>query len=390
MKAPTSSPRLQLLLPHPAQVRRLRWLLCGTLLAAAAFLLCLLLAYFWAGPQLPVVARWAALLASGWVLGWWGYILTRHELPHLTALVREWVQGVFRVPYWLGLLIVIPAIRLISLLALETDQALTDLLMRHSGLLVWLVVLSGLLFFRVPASNVVDRLCFRRLRTQEEQLALLLEEVKMARNLRAAAQESIHGFKELWQPRHIRLLFREALQCDFHFSVDETLLPTHLPPHFPLSSLFAPAISVREAPGAVSPNLTEADMAWLVSLQAEVVVPMIGANSDVIGMLTLGHKQSAQPYTHEEKQVLLALTEHLARLSERDPAREKVEQDAERKLAQLALLEAEQRNLLEAKERKLLAAAPNSEKEEHDHDPFLVQKHLNDLPQRQELPARVG
>ncbi|MFN7926523.1 MAG: hypothetical protein U0Y68_01005 [Blastocatellia bacterium] len=181
MKAPTSSPKLQLLLPHPVQARRLRWLLYGTLLAAAALLLLFLTAYL-SAPTARLHAL--ALLAGSLLLGWWGYTLTRRKLPEVTTILRNGMQRFFRTPLWLGLLSALPAVRLILLLALETDRSLPELLLAYRWLLGMLLALSLLLLLRRAIGNALDRVFFRRLQQQEQMFSLLLEEVKAAADLR--------------------------------------------------------------------------------------------------------------------------------------------------------------------------------------------------------------
>ncbi|MFN7926524.1 MAG: hypothetical protein U0Y68_01010 [Blastocatellia bacterium] len=174
---------------------------------------------------------------------------------------------------------------------------------------------------------------------------------------------------QLWQPQHIRLLFQEATLTDFHFSADALSPPTHLPIDFPLARLFTLA----------NPNLTAAETAWVASLQADLLVPMRGMDDSIVGLMTLGRKQSAQPYTPEEKRYLLAITCQLTWLSERTQGKVTADKNAQSRLAKLARLEAEQRR-----------ASEEETREEDDHNLLLVQEHLNDLPQRQELPARAG
>lgn len=369
MTAPTSSPKLQLLLPHPVQARRLRRFLYGLLLATTTFALLLLTAYFYVRALTPAMVRWSVLLVGGLLVGSWGYRRGRRIWPELATRVRSLLQRFFRAAHGLSLLLALPVIRLVYLLALETERSLSELLLAHRWVLVLIGFLCLLLLLRTTAGNALDRLFFRRARQQEQLFLLLLEEINAAPDLRSAAQKTIHLLNELWQPQQIRLLFQEATLCDFHFSADEAITPTHLPPGFPLASLVAPS-------GGAS--LTAADTAWLVSLQAALLVPMMGTNNQAVGVLTLGNKPAAQPYTRAEQQYLLAVAQSLAGLSERAQGKRNIAPEAQSQLARLARLEAELRNRTVTPE------------EEHDDDQLLVQEHLNDLPQRQEFPARVG
>lgn len=383
MKAPTSSEKLRLLLPHPAHAHRVKWLLYGILIAIFVTPLLFVLSYFaiHAAPLVTQRWRWRIIAVVLLLLGSCGYTMLRPRLPDCRVATRQVIRQLIS-PTGLCVLLAMPAIRLFYLLALETDQPLTELLLANWFLLALLVLLGFLLVFRGTIDTWVDGLFFRQQRRQREDFLALLEQLRSSDNVTEAAQSAIRTLTKLLHPEHIRLLFQDANLCDFHFAIEALNPPSHLPANFPLQNLFGAEHRAQSFPFALDQSFTAAETVWLVDLHAQLLVPMVGSNNRLIGMMVLGMKQSAQPYTQNETYCLQAIAQQIAIISERALLREKLEIASQFRLARLARLEATQN-------KQRLTNLPIIE-ENHAQDQLLVQEHLNDLPQRQEVPARVG
>lgn len=111
-----------------------------------------------------------------------------------------------------------------------------------------------------------------------------------------------------------------------------------------------------------------------------MLLPLAGSNTRVLGLMALGAKKSTAPYLPDELDLLFALARQIAFVSERAPHKASDAQAAQAQLARLARLEAAQR----------IGHKRSFPEETNVQDHLLVQEHLNDLPQRQEVPARVG
>ena len=369
MKAPPSSEKLQLLLPDPLHARRLRIILGAILvLAIAALLLLLTPARF--HPIRAAVGVSLLLLLGG------GVALFRFRSisfnPALRNLVAQLVSPA-ALCFFLALLV----LRLLALLALDTDRSGQEILQANWGWLALGLIMALGLLFQARLGAWVDSLFFPQVRKQEQLFADLLDSIKTSSDLPEVSRRAIQTIKNQWQPQHIRILFADASLSDYHFSVDVFSVPSHLPANFPLQNLFAAERLVLSAPFLPSPHLTAIENAWLNELEAQVLVPLLGSNNRVVGVMALGAKSSAQPYTPSELHLLFVIARQIAFVSERAPLKAITEQEAQLRLARLARLEAAQRH------------QPITE-ENDVHDQLLVQEHLNDLPQCQEFPARIG
>ncbi|MBS1809183.1 MAG: hypothetical protein JST84_13550 [Acidobacteria bacterium] len=377
MKAPSSSENLRLLLPDPQHSRRITRVLI-TIIAvafASALILLAVMGYIpWLTGHLPL---------------WRGAtVITLVLLLLLLGLRYRFRSGVtlrriaHRVLSQIGLggLLALPILHLFAVLALDTEHSPQEILVANWPSLALVVLLTGCLSFQVRLSHWIDRRFFWEIRQREQLFLELLDAIKTSSDLPEVARRTIRTIHQLWHPTHIRLLFADASLTDYHFAVDTLTPPAHLPENFPLQALFEPDLSPHCAPFLPNLHLSDAEQAWIETLQSQILVPLAGSNHRVVGLLVIGTKKSGQPYQRDELQLLLAIARQIAFVSERAPLKVTTEQEAQQRLQKLARLEAAQRT------------APNlSIIEETDaQDQFLVQEHLNHLPQRQEFPARVG
>ncbi len=372
MKAPSSPENLRLLLPNPQHARRLKRVLDALLVAVGAILLVVV---FNPTSQTTYLQywRWPAVGAGLLLLLLVGHRLFRYPVVGL----RRVVHGMFS-PSVLCFLLILPALRLFWVLALDTEHSLPEIFRANWAFLTLVALSAVCLLFQARLSPWIDRQFFLELHQREHVLGEWLDAIKTSHDLPEVARRTIQTINEAWHPQHIGLLFTEAALTDYHFAAEAFNPPAHLPANFPLQALFAKDPLPLQAPLPHFPGLTATENAWLVALQAQALWPLTGSNHRILGLLALGPKQSAQPYTPDELQLIFALARQIAFVSERAPLKVTSEQGAQLRLARLARLEAAQR------QRQTTTEEPDVQAQ------LLVQEHLNDLPQRQEFPARVG
>ena len=264
--------------------------------------------------------------------------------PHseVRSLTRRLLQFLLK-KETLWVLVLGPLSFVLYQIAVHYEASLREMFLRYAPLLVLSAGAAGGLWFGKRLRAGVDRLFFKEQHHQEHLLLTLLEQIgscgevaeviyHVSQSLYEAYQATpIHFFFRAEETRALKLVYSYGGVTEVHFIPEESRLRSWLKREGqPLDSLAQPDF-----------YLPRQEQQWLEALQAQVLVPMLGKDRRLLGVITLGSKRSGQPYSANDYVLLNALAAEVARRMEWEGVRSQTQQQSQAPLAALARLEEE-------------------------------------------------
>lgn len=264
--------------------------------------------------------------------------MTRRILHLLLAPITLWV------------LLLTPLSIVLYKIAVHFELPLTGLLLHYTPLLMLSVGAALGLRFGARLRAGVDRFFFSETHHQEQLLLSLLERIPNFSELSEVIYYTCQTLNEAYQSMPIHFFFRATRELKLVYSYGGATEVVRIPETARLRSVLKREGRAVEYPFAGLP-LPPPEQAWLEQLQARLLVPLTGKDRRVLGLITLGEKRSAQPYSANDYVLLSAIGEQIAQRLEREEIRIKVNEQSKAPLATLARLEAERKKQppLEAK-----------------------------------------
>ncbi len=241
------------------------------------------------------------------------YAVVRHRVLGIHVVVRRGLQYLFarnvlRVIAFLPLLIVlIQAIR-------QSDRSVADLVL-HSSWSFYVLVAAALGFslrYRTQMRLWLDRKFFRVAYEQEQILAELIEQIKSAESEEEVSLVVVREVERALSVDGIHVLLRNGavgpLRVAFSYPPREGAKirdflnrRTLSPPGSSIDTLYAQGSGVISEPPSARQSYREI-----------LMVPLAGTDRSVAGFLALGPKRSEEPYTRQDRDLLLAIAGQMA------------------------------------------------------------------------------
>jgi serine/threonine protein kinase len=344
-------------LPEGDQRRRIR------LFGWALFVGCL--------PVVVVTLTWFLMVALGWrrfIEGWltpltqavnafviiipiaMAYAIIKHRVLGINAVLRLGVQYLLASNV-LRAVIFLPLIGLVSVLALNPDKTLRDLLFSGSGrfnlALLGVALLS--LRYRSRLMNLIDRRFFREAYQQEQILLELSEQIRQADSLAEISRLLNTEVEKALHSRWVSLLFW-AEQTEF-FSASGSVKSEHRwrtlgqPVNDHLVSQFE-QVKVAQPWRNLRKDCLPAAVEWLDEQDTQLVVPIPGADGKTLGVVLLGEKRSEEPYTKADLNLLHSLVSQVGVIYENLTLKERVRRGKQVEAEVLARLEERRINIV--------------------------------------------
>jgi hypothetical protein len=257
------------------------------------------------GPLVPSIS----LAMAFFVAATTAYSVVAERVLDVRTVLRKAAQ------YWLAAGVVaalagIPFVWIAVLLYQERGDALGEVLGGPRGLSLLLLLAAGIgvLWLRRFVMLGVDRIFFRAPYDAERILALLAYEARSAASSERLARSVMEQVEAALHPESIGIV---ALPAEGDKLVPVASPLRSLPRR---STLVARAARHAEPipvdlgrPGALLHDLPEPERTWLGDAGAALLVPMLGAEPELDGILVLGPKRSELPYTRQDRMLLQAV-----------------------------------------------------------------------------------
>ncbi|MDO8679942.1 MAG: protein kinase [Acidobacteriota bacterium] len=248
-------------------------------------------------------------------------VAVRHVFSPRTVLRRS-LQYAFA-KRTLTVLVALPVIALVASLVQQRDQSLSAIIGgRPLFYLICLVMLALAVRYRDTAQRWLDQRFFRAEYDAREILVSLAGRVPYEADPRDLVARVVTQIDSALHPESIAVLAGEVVSSQTPGGGSVMLGSFE-----PVSALRAEAAPLRADSALVtllrwsdkplevflddeqSPvsRVPPADRMWLASLEAALLVPIFAGGSDprpLVGVIALGHKQSEEPYTPEDRELL--------------------------------------------------------------------------------------
>ena len=223
-------------------------------------------------------------------------LVVRRALQYL--LVRSVILGVTVVPF----------VALIAVIILKREASVVSLVTGPTGLVLGSLTIAGLLAMasRRRLLSALDHRFFRRQADARATMLAMADAVRKSSSVDDVKEKIEQAVGSALYPSTILMA---AAGSDHRLHVLHVDLPA-----LPASSALARILADTDMPldfestdaGLVA-RLPAAERAWLLSVGAEVVVPLRGAGDALRGVLCLGEKRSELRYSDEDHRLLAAV-----------------------------------------------------------------------------------
>jgi hypothetical protein len=344
-----------LLVSEPAERRRLKILFYGTLttvLPVAVLALSEGLVNAFSATQFPAwrglneKAIWITDPATLLLPLSWGYAILTRRMYDVRVVVRRSLRYLLA-RRALSIILLLPALALIYRIVSQPDQTIRQLIFSQPLSLSLIALASISLVYQRQISAWLDRRFFREQYDREQVLYKLIDEIGEFEDLPGIWRRVSEQLEAALHPSRIYFFHQtDARELRLSHSSDNALPDISLSSHSALFWMMRRQRAVIDylAPRAI--KLPKDDFQWLERLGAELIVPMIDSQNQLVGLVILGEKRSEEPYSPTDRRLLLAIARQMATVFEVTQLHYQVAQKARSEHEVLARLTASNVNLL--------------------------------------------
>src|SRR5262245_2141885 len=268
------------------------------------------------------------------------------------AIIKHRVLGV-RVALRIGLqymlaknvlraVLALPVVGLVLTVIANPNSTVTDLLFSGPAKpnLLLLVLVMLCLRYRPVMTDIIDRRFFLESYRQEQILIDLAESIQKLETIPAISRLLGQQIDQALHPQALYIFYRFEAEQDFSVLRTSPGLGSEfrLPGEGTLVSLLEErrsSITEHEWERRIEPS----ERTWLEKLQVRVVVPIIGTDHRLLGMLLLGEKKSEEPYLHKDLLLLETVSTQIGVVCENLTLRERVSRERQLQTYMRARLE---------------------------------------------------
>jgi hypothetical protein len=338
----------------PDQRRRIRWVVYGVAIGLIPFVIYSMMDYAYRAKlsfaptkafhdKFYLFANLAILLLPTTS----AYAIIKHRMFEIQVIVRKGVQYLFAKKI-LQFFIYLPVVLIFLALRAQRSRPIPEVLFNHPSYILMLALAVAALLFRKNLLDALDRKFFRAAYNSEKILLNLGEEVKNFTSISEVAAWVSSQLKAALHPKEILVHYRQKERGGFVLAYSSNERPD-----VQRVQENSEWIRVAELEGksvnSSSSNfqaLPEEEKRWFSEFGIQLIVPMMGSDDRVKGLLLLGEKRSEEPYSVADRRLLEALAGQMAILQENLLLKEKVDEGYRLQRDVLAHLSSEKRNLL--------------------------------------------
>jgi hypothetical protein len=330
--------------------RRVRWVLWGTILGLTPFLTFRITTLALNIAGIPAdFARWNAFanLATVLIPIAFAYAIIKHHVFDITFVVRRGLQYLLA-KNALRFLLALPIVALAYGLVVHRDEPIGQLLWTHSPYvyLIGATILS--LRFRSQLTRWLDRRFFRETYDRQRILVELIDNIENLESASSVSKLVSHELEAVFHPECLLVWYREGdkRNLTLAYSSGGYIHTVELSLTSPLVQLVERAGTIVELTFAEPDALPRAEREWLDQAGVRLIVPLIGTEREVVGLLMLGDKKSEEPYSSDDQKLLQAIARQIAVARENVRLKDRVDQDRRLRHDVLAHLDTGHINLL--------------------------------------------
>ena len=276
-----------------------------------------------------------------------GYAIIKHHVFDITFVVRRGLQYLLA-KNALRVLLALPIAGLAYGVLVHRDQPIGQLLWTNSVYLYLIGAAIVSLRFRSQLTRWLDRRFFREAYDRQRILVELIDNVEKLESASSVSKLVSHELEAVFHPQCLFVWYREGDRPNLTLSYSSGgyIHAVELAPASPLLQLAERASGIIELPLADAAALPPAEREWLDEAGVRLIVPMLGTERHLVGLLMLGDKKSDEPYSSDDLKLLQAIARQIAVARENVRLKERVDHDRRLRHDVLAHLETGHVNVL--------------------------------------------
>ena len=299
---------------HRTARRRLAWVVAGFVIGTLAMVLHVLLAWL-----IPRYAAFASEPGHGRIIGMsltafslvipatTAYAVVVEHVLDVRFVIRRAVQYALA-RYTVLALMAAPVIGLISVGLGNYTKPIGDILRDSPVFTAAFLVAAGMLAWRRALLESIDRRFFREHYDARRILVELVDKSRKAQTTRNVITLITSEVDRALHLERISMLVRHYDSLELRDPDDRIRA---LDAAGPLAALIAgshaPLTVDLSSDSSPLARLPDADRQWLADASARLVVPLLGAQDSMIGVIALGEKRSELPFTQEDRDLMMAV-----------------------------------------------------------------------------------
>ncbi len=275
------------------------------------------------------------------------YVIVKHQVFEVNFVVRQGLQYLLAKNVLRGVL-AIQIVGIIAVAVLKPELTIGQILSPKSGYLYLLLITITSFVYRSEITRKLDQVFFREAYNRELVLGKLLNQIKELDSISTISELISSKLAMVIHPKSIYFFYRDLEKTRFtlEHSFGSPANTKVVLVGSELMKLMRGEQVAREV-GFLS-ELPETEKFWLLEMKVQLIVPMIGGDKELVGLLLLGEKHSEEPYSARDKKLLEDIASQLGIIYENNLLKKKV--DKEEKIKQEVLSKLEEQNINLVKE----------------------------------------
>ncbi|MEO8025230.1 MAG: protein kinase [Bryobacteraceae bacterium] len=278
------------------------------------------------------------------------YAILKHRVLGIQVVIRLGVQYLLA-SQSLRLILFLPLAGLVAVVLRNPDKPLGELLTGGPGRinLVLLALTALSLRYRVPLRAAIDRRFFRGAYDREQILVRLIDRIKDLDSVEGFSRTLSQEIETAMHTRWVSVLYHADHKPEYSLVYTTAAREGEID----LQESAALVQLLGKHQGAqmwqsLRESCPAAEIRWLDAMGVQILIPIIGTDHRVLGIVLLGDKKSEEPYTRKDKELLESIAAQIGVLCENLSLRERMHR--ERKIQQAVMATSGSRELQLMKE----------------------------------------
>ena len=289
--------------------RRVKWVAYGSMLSLAPQVVVSITELTVGAP-----AEWlvqAADAASAGIPLFVAYAVVKHRVFDIRVVVRRGLQYLLAKGA-LQALVAAPLAALTYTVVVNRHRTIAELVTESTAYLYWIAIAGLALRFRQPVRLWLDRRFFREEYDRERLLLGLLDDLGKVDSVSHLSELVNAKLDSALHPASVHFWYRDPGE----FAAASSSNPVLTPPDFPADgrwlSWFEDRAAATELPLPPEAGLSRQQVQWFAARDINLAIPIADSDERLAGVLLLGPKKSEEPYSANDRRLLLAIAKQVA------------------------------------------------------------------------------
>jgi hypothetical protein len=278
------------------------------------------------------------------------YVIVKHQVFEINFIIRQGLQYLLAKNFLRGVL-VLEVVGVIFIAVLNPNLTLGQVFSpKHFYFYLVLATIISF-FYRTEITNTLDKKFFQEAYNRERVLAELLEEIKKLNTIKEISLLVSNRLLEVLCPKNFYIFYCDKEKQDAVLKLANDISDNSSTSN---SKIFLEVPRLMELMKSRQSTrlidflrtIPSEEEQQLTDLQAELIIPINGISQQLFGLLLIGEKDSGEPYSQKDKNLLEDIAHQLGIVYENTLLKEEVNREEKIKQDVLAKLEEKNINLV--------------------------------------------